>query len=253
MLRGTLGAAGFLVAAEATSRTGLIDPEILPPVSVVLARSVELAGDTEFLGDVQSSVTAWVVGLCLAILVALPLGLLFGSLPRVELAFRPLIEFLRPIPAVAIIPLSLILFADPLHMQASVIIYASTWPILINTIYGLRDVDPVARETLTSFGFGPFSVLWRVSLPSTAPFIATGIRMSAAIALIVTVSSELLAGGAEGIGTFITTAGGGGRVDLMLAATVWAGALGIIGNSVLAAIERRLFRWHTAQVGLEAA
>jgi NitT/TauT family transport system permease protein len=236
--------------AEIAGRVGIIDPQLLPVVSEVLTVAAGLAGDPDFRGDLLASVTAWGVGLLLAVAVALPLGLLLGSLPWLEAAFRPLTEFLRPIPAVAIIPLALLLFADPLEMQASVIVYAASWPILINTIYGLRDVDPVAKETLSSFGFGPVAVLWWVSLPSTAPFIATGVRMSAGIALIVTVSTELIAGGPEGIGTFITTAAGGGRNDLMLAATVWAGALGIAANAMIVGVERRLFRWHEARAGL---
>ncbi|GAA1559095.1 ABC transporter permease [Actinomadura kijaniata] len=241
--RGVQGAAAFLVVAELTSRSGLP----LPPVSVVLAEAGRLAGDTAFLTDVRATVTAWLLGLALAVAAALPLGLLLGALPRVEAVARPVLEFLRPIPAVAIIPLAMLLFPDALDMKTSVIVYASCWPVLINTVYGLREVDPVAKETLSSFGFGPVPVLLRVSLPSTAPFIATGVRLSAAIALIVAVSAELLAGGSPGIGTFITNAGSSDRVELMLAATVWAGALGLLGNGALALAEHRLFRWHRAR------
>lgn len=247
MLRGALGAGGFLLVAEASARTGLIDAQLLPPVSSVLAGAVRLSGDGEFLAGVRSTVTAWLLGLLIAVALSVPLGLLLGSLPRAESAVRPLIEFLRPIPAVAIIPLAMLVFSKTLYMQMSVIVYASCWPMLINTVYGLREVDPVAKDTLRAFGFGPPAVLWRVALPSAAPFIATGVRLSAAVALIVAVSAELLSGGATGIGTFITTAGGSDRMDLMLAATVWAGALGLLASGLLAAGERRLFRWHRAR------
>ncbi|MBO2454499.1 ABC transporter permease [Actinomadura barringtoniae] len=244
VLRGALGAAGFLALAELASRTGLVDRSLLPPPSATLADAARLAADGEFLGDLKSTVTAWLLGLALAVVISIPVGLLLGSVPRLEAALRPLVEFLRPIPGVAIIPLAMLLFPDTLDMQMSVIVYASCWPMLINTLYGLREVDPVAKETLASFGFGPFSVLYRVSLPSTAPFILTGVRLSAAIALIVAVSAELIVGGATGIGTFITTAGASDRTDQMLAATAWAGALGLLANALLAAAERRLFRWH---------
>jgi NitT/TauT family transport system permease protein len=244
VLRGVQGAAGFLVLAELASRTRLIDPDSLPPVSSVLADTVSLASNAEFMDGLRATAIAWLLGLLLSVVIAIPLGLLLGTQPWLESTVRPIIEFLRPIPAVALIPLAMLLFADTLHMQMAVIVYASCWPMLINTIYGLREVDPVAKETLSSFGFGSLAVLLRVSLPSTAPFIATGVRMSAALALIVAVSAELIAGGATGIGTFITTAGSSDRLDLMLAATAWAGALGLVANGVLAGVEHRLFHWH---------
>ncbi|MFC4913756.1 ABC transporter permease [Actinomadura gamaensis] len=245
--RGAQGVLAFLVLAELASRTGMVDRSVLPPISSVLAEAGRLAGDAAFLADVRATVTAWLLGLAEAVAIAVPLGLLFGSLPRVEAVVRPVLEFLRPIPAVAIIPLAMLLFPDALDMKTTIAVYASCWPVLINTVYGLREVDPVARESLRSFGFGPMSVLLRVSLPSTAPFIATGVRMSAGIALIATVSAELFASGSAGIGTFINTAGSSARMEPMLAATLWAGVLGLLGNGALAALERRLFRWRTAR------
>lgn len=106
---------------------------------------------------------------------AVPLGVLLGSVPLLGTAARALVELLRPIPSVALIPLAIILFADPTRMKMSLIFYACLWPILINTLYALRDVDPLAKDSLRAFGFGTLSVLWRVSLPSAAPFIATGV------------------------------------------------------------------------------
>ncbi|WP_316043503.1 ABC transporter permease [Actinomadura sp. CNU-125] len=123
------------------------------------------------------------------------------------------------------------------------------WPILINTLYALRDVDPVAKETLRSFGFGTPSVLWRVSLPSAAPFIVTGVRIAASVALVVVISTELFAGGWDGIGIYLSdTQSGGGRTDLLLAGAFWAGLLGLLANGLLLAIERIAFRWNTARV-----
>ncbi|MEO5876053.1 MAG: ABC transporter permease subunit, partial [Streptosporangiaceae bacterium] len=115
----------------------------------------------------------------------------------------------------------------------------------INTLYALRDVDPVAKETLRSFGFGPLAVLGRVSLPSAAPFITTGVRIAASVALVVVVSSELLAGDGTGIGGYIlTTQSSGGQTDLMLAAALWTGIIGVLVNGGLVRLERRAFRWY---------
>ncbi|GGT06286.1 nitrate ABC transporter permease [Planobispora rosea] len=247
-LCGALGVAGFLAATELAGRTGLVDPTILPLTSTVLARVAELAGDTGFLADVAATVQAWALGLALTVAVAVPAGILLGTLPRVETAARPLIEFLRPIPSVALIPLAITLFPDRLDMKITVICYASFWPVLINTLYGLLEVDPTAKESLRSFGFGPLAVLWRVSLPSTAPFIATGVRLASGVALILAVSAELLAGGSSGIGTYVIEAGSSyDGLEYVLAATMWAGILGIVTNILFVTAEKRLFRWHTAR------
>ncbi|PRX97189.1 ABC transporter permease [Allonocardiopsis opalescens] len=253
LVRGACGVAGFLVLAEVASRTGLVDPDHIPPVSTVLLRAVQLAADVEFLGHVGTTLTAWALGLAVAIAVAVPLGLLIGSLPWVDKATQPLVEFLRPIPSVALIPLAIMLLPDTLQMKTSVIVYASMWPILINTVYALRDVDPVAKETLRSFGFNPFAVLWRVSLPSAAPFIATGVRVAAATALVLTVSAEIIAGRGGGIGFYTMLVRSGGiNTDLLLGAIVWAGVIGILINFLLVRMERRVFRWHSARAEVGA-
>jgi NitT/TauT family transport system permease protein len=244
-LRGTIGAAGVLIVAELGLRLG--DVTLLPFVSTVIRRTGELAADPEFLTDAGSTLISWALGVLLTVAVAVPVGLLLGALPPVEAALRPLIEFLRPIPSVALIPLAILVFQEQLHLRVAVVIYASCWPVLINTVYGLKDVDPVAKETLKSFGFGPLAVLLRVSLPSAAPFIATGVRLAASIAIVLAVSAELIAGGTDGVGVFIIQAASGNRTDLMIAATVWAGLFGVLVNQAFVAAERKVFRWHHAR------
>ncbi|MEV4007277.1 ABC transporter permease [Actinomadura sp. NPDC049753] len=249
ILLGAAGVAGLVAVVEVVSRAGLVDETALPPASTVLREAGKLAVDGEFLTDVGATLTAWFGGLALAVLVAVPLGVLLGSVPVLGTASRALVELLRPIPSVALIPLAIILFADPTQMKMSLIFYACLWPILINTLYALRDVDPVAKESLRSFGFGTLAVLWRVSLPSASPFIATGIRIAASVALVVVISTELLAGGIDGVGIYLSdTQSGGGRTDLLLAGACWAGVLGLLANTALFGLERIAFRWHTARV-----
>ncbi|TDB95212.1 ABC transporter permease subunit [Actinomadura sp. 7K534] len=246
---GAAGVAGAVAVLEVVSRTGLVDASALPPATTVLGEAGKLAVDGKFLADVAATLQAWFGGLALAVLVAVPLGVLLGSVPLLGTAARALVELMRPIPSVALIPLAIILFADPTQMKMSLIFYACLWPILINTLYALRDVDPVAKDSLRSFGFGTPSVLWRVSLPSAAPFITTGVRIAASVALIVVVSTELLAGGINGVGIYLSsTQAGGGRTDLLLAGAVWAGVLGLLANLALLGLERVAFRWHSAKV-----
>ncbi|MFD9946970.1 ABC transporter permease [Nonomuraea sp. NPDC059023] len=245
--RGILGAAGvlgFLVLVEGLGRLGVIDPEIIPLVSTVLATTAEIAVEGEFLSEVGNTLLACLIGLVIAIVTAVPAGLLLGTVPVVERSVRPLVEFLRPIPSVSLIPLAMFLFPASQDAKIALIVYTCAWPLLINTMYGLSDVDPQAKQTLRSFGFGGMSIVLRVSLPSAAPFIATGIRIALSVTLIVAVSVELIAGGGGGIGNFLSLASGANRIDRMLAGTIWAGLIGLAANALFMAGERRLFHWH---------
>jgi NitT/TauT family transport system permease protein len=241
---GLLGVALAFGICEAVGRAGLVRRSYLPPASEVLARAVELAGDGAFLDGVAATLRAWALGLALSVAIAVPLGLLLGSVPLVDSAVRIVVEFLRPLPSVALIPLVSLLLGTGTETKVALITYACVWPVLFNTVYGLGETDPLAKDTLRAFGFGRLAVLLRVELPGTAPFIAAGIRISAAVALILAVATELLSGFGEGLGIFIAQAGlaTDGTRDV-LAGVVWAGALGLVIDAVLVRCERRLFPW----------
>ena len=245
--RGVCGIAVFLLAAEALGRTGVVNQAVLPLASTVLARAAGLAFSPQFLGDVAATIGAWALGLAIAVAIAVPAGVVLGSLPGVRAATRAIVEFLRPIPSVALIVLVGLIIGAGIEMNVILIVYAAIWPVMLNTIYGLDDVDPVARETLRAFGFGRISVITLVDLPSAAPYIATGIRLASAIAIILNISTGFLTGRISGfgIGTYIAEANtGAGNIPLVLAAAVWAGMLGLAANAVLVWGERRVLRWH---------
>jgi len=165
----------------------------------------------------------------------------------VRAATRAFVEFLRPIPSVALIVLVALILGPGLQMNVLLIVYAAVWPVLLNTIYGLDDVDPVARETLRAFGFGRLGVIFLVDLPSAAPFIATGIRLASSIAIILDISTGYLTGriSGNGIGAYIAQVyTGAGNTSLVLAAALWAGLLGLAANAFLVWGERRVLRWH---------
>jgi NitT/TauT family transport system permease protein len=250
ILRGFSGVAALVLIAEVLSRAGLISRAAVPPISAVLVRAAGLVGSTQFLSDLAATVEAWAIGLAIAVAVAVPCGVLLGTLPGVRTATRALVEFLRPIPSVAVIPLVALILGAGLRMTLTLIVYAAIWPVLFNTIYGLDDVDPMAIQTLRAFGFGRVAVIRLVSLPSAAPFIATGIRLASAIAIILDVGTGILTGriNGSGLGAFIADANSGaGDMTLVLAATVWAGILGLALNALLVWGGRRAFRWHHAR------
>ncbi|MGE5131579.1 MAG: ABC transporter permease [Gemmatimonadota bacterium] len=250
--RGLAGVVIIVLVAEALGRAGLISPAVLPLTSTVLARAARLAADPRFLADLASTLAAWALGMAITVAVAVPCGLLLGSVPIVRTATRALVDFLRPIPSVALILLVELLIGPGLRMNVILIGYAAVWPVLFNTIYGLDDADPVAKETLRAFGFGRLAVLRFASLPGAAPFIATGIRLASAVAIILNISTGFLTGriSGSGLGAFIAEANtGAGNTTLVLAAALWAGALGLALNGLLLWAERRLLPWHHAYLG----
>jgi NitT/TauT family transport system permease protein len=137
-------------------------------------------------------------------------------------------------------------------MDLTLIVYAAIWPVLLNTVYGLDDVDPVAKDTLRAFGFGRLAVIRRVCLPAAAPFIATGIRIASAVTIIISISIGIITGrgvGGDGIGAFISDAYTAGTNDPALAAALLTGFLGLALNALLLWGERRVLPWHRAWTG----
>jgi NitT/TauT family transport system permease protein len=244
-LRGLAGALVLFAVLELLTRAELVNPTYLPPASTILLTTGGILADAEFLAHVGGTLLAWGIGLLVAAAIAIPLGLLLGSSRRSRLAAMTAIEFLRPIPSVALIPLVILLRGRGLDMKVILVVYASVWPILFNTIYGMREVDPLARDTARAYGLGRLATLWNVSFRSASPFIYTGVRVSAGIALILAISAELIAGGGLGIGTWmIANSGTGVPREYLYAAIVVAGLIGLAINGAMVAGERRLFAWH---------
>jgi NitT/TauT family transport system permease protein len=250
--RGATGIVVFLLLAEAAGRLGIISRSALPLTSAVLWRTVLLAGNSRFIADMGATVEAWAVGLGVTVAVGVPLGVLLGSLPGVRVATRALVEFLRPIPSVALILLVSLLLGPGLRMTATLIVYGAIWPVLYNTIAGIDDVDPVAMETHRAFGFSRLQAVWMVSLPSAAPYIGTGIRLASTVALILGIATGYITGAINGpgIGAFISQESTGSNdLTVILAATVWAGILGLVLDLLLTTAQRRLLHWHHARLG----
>jgi NitT/TauT family transport system permease protein len=248
--RGLLGIVAFLLLAELIGAVA-ISRSVLPLMSTIIVQAAELLGNGKFLVDLGATVEAWAIGMVIAVAAGVPIGLVLGSVPVVRSATRAVVEFLRPIPSVALIPLVALVLGPGLRMDDTLIVYAAIWPVLLNTIYGLDDVDPVAKETLRAFGFGRLSVIWRVSLPAAAPFIATGIRIASSIAIILNISTGIITGriDGDGIGAFISDAYNAGTINPALAAAFLVGFLGLALNALLLWGERRALPWHRASIG----
>lgn len=246
LLRGAAGVVLVAFAWEASSRGGLVDARYLPPATTVLATATGLLTDTVFLRDTVSlTLVSWLGGLAIAATTAIPLGALLGAAPALERATRPIVDALRPIPAVALLPLVVLILGIDLESRLFLIAYAAAWPILLNTTAGIRATEPALLEVARVHGHRPLAVLLRVRLPAAAPFTAAGLRISASIALIAAVSLELVTGTDEGLGGHLVhVASGGESIDTVLAVTVIAGLLGLSINLAAEHAEHALFGWH---------
>jgi ABC-type nitrate/sulfonate/bicarbonate transport system permease component len=181
----------------------------------------------------------------IASVIAIPLGILIGSSSILYHGSRGLIEVLRPIPSVALLPLVVLTLGSGMEAKVFLVAFACIWPILIQTIYGLRDLDPQLVEAARSLGMGRTSRVARVALPGTLPYVATGLRVACSLALVLTVTVELVIG-APGLGQSIALTESGGAVASMYALIVVTGALGWTLNWLFLRFERRVLRWHVA-------
>jgi ABC-type nitrate/sulfonate/bicarbonate transport system permease component len=236
----------LLAGWELVVRGGLIPASSIPTMSATAAELLSQLGDGAFWSAVGETLEGWGLGLGIAIALGIPLGVLIGSSRWVFRALRVPIEFLRPIPSVALIPLAVLIYGTGLQSKVFLAAFASFWPLLIQTIYGVQDVDPVATDTARSFGLGRWARLYRVTLPSAVPYIATGVRISSSVALILAVTAELVIG-SPGLGRSINVARSGGNLELMYALIVTTGLLGWALNVVATRAERRVLHWHPSQ------
>jgi ABC-type nitrate/sulfonate/bicarbonate transport system permease component len=240
---GLAGLAGFLLLGEIAPRVGLVPERYLPPTSRIAAALAEELGEPSFWVALGDTLEGWAIGLALAVAGGVGLGLLIGSVPALRAATASTIEFLRPIPSVALIPLAVLLFGTDLRSKLLLVVYASFWQVLIQVLHGVQDVDPVAMDTAASYRLGRWGRIRHVVWPTTLPYALTGFRLAAAVALVLAITAELIIG-SPGLGREIAVAQTSGAVPAMYALVVVAGLLGVAVNLGARALERRLLAWH---------
>jgi ABC-type nitrate/sulfonate/bicarbonate transport system permease component len=242
-LRGLAGLAGLVVVLELLPRVGVVSARYLPPFSTMMSALGEEIGDAEFWTALGDTLRAWALGLLIAMVLGVVLGVVIGSVPVLRAATASTIEFLRPIPSVALIPLVVLMFGTRIESTLVLVVYASFWQVLIQVLYGVQDVDPVVRETARSYRFGPTALVRHVIWPTALPFVMTGFRLAATVALVLTITAELVIG-SPGLGKEIAVAQSSGAVDTMYALVIVTGLLGVVVNVGVRAVERRTLAWH---------
>jgi ABC-type nitrate/sulfonate/bicarbonate transport system permease component len=238
---GWLFVVAVLVLAEGAVRLFELSNSV-PAPSAALAAFVDGMLSGTLSGELGTTLQSYVQGFAIAVAVGVPLGVAIGSSRAIEDATAVVIEFLRPIPAVALIPLAILVLGLGTPMLRFVIAYAAVWPILVHTIYGVRGVDRMLYDVAATAGVKGASRIVRVTVPSALPSIATGIRVSASIALVVCVTAEFFVG-TSGIGAYMQAQQVAYQLPELYAAAALTGLFGIAIDMTLKTGERRALFW----------
>lgn len=241
---GALGVVGTGALAELLVRTDIITTPGFPVPSDVLSKLGTLLGDSIFWTEIGFTFREWLLALVMATVVGVVLGGLMGAFTKVFIAFELPVEVFRVLPSVALGPILMLVIGTGMLPLSLTVALACVWPILLNTMYGVRATDPTAVQSGRSFGLSNLGIFFRIKLPSAMPFAFTGLRVAASIGLIVAVSSELLIGNGRGIGGFILVrTSQASDLDLVYAATLMAGLMGIAISMLLTVVDAKVFGW----------
>ena len=240
---GVLGVLGFMATWEVAARTGLVNPKYLPPFTETAVRLFTELGEPRFWSAFGDTLLTWALGLGIASVAAVVAGTVVGLVPFLRRATHTTVEFLRPIPSVAIIPLAILLAGLSREAALVVVVYAPFWQIFIQVLYGIADVDTVAQDTARSFGLKRRHRLRYLVLPTALPYAITGFRLAASIALVLTITAELVIKN-PGLGRQIDVYRSAPDVPGLYALVLVTGLLGLVVNLGARLAERRLLHWH---------
>lgn len=241
---GTRSAAvlAFLAIWETAPRIGLVEQIWLPPFSTVAGAIVSLLADGSLVEHIGVSLQRSLLGFLIAIAISVPLGLLIAWYRPLAEVLDPLLEIFRNTAALALLPVFTLILGIGELSKVSLIVFACVWPILLNTISAVRDVDPLLVKSARSVGLSSPRLFQKVILPAALPTIFTGIRLAGAVSVLVLLAAEMV-GAKAGLGYLINAAQVNFLIPDMYAGIVTVSAIGVAFNYVLVRIERRLSRW----------
>lgn len=243
----SLGVAGLLIAwAALTAGAGVVPADVLPTPSDTFAAATSLVQEGEFWTGLRLTLVSWAVGLTVSAVIAIPAGVILASSERAFSVVRVPLEAMRPVPPIVVLPLALLVLGGGLTFKVVLIAQGALWPLLIQTLYGVRGVDPVTLDTARAFRFGRLRTLLRVQLPAASPTIVTALRLAAATAFAVCIVCELV-GGASGTGNLLVLASSGNDLPRIFALTFVIGVVGLGIGAAFTAAERRLLHWSARQ------
>ncbi len=232
----------LLLLLEAAARLGLVETAFIPTPSAVATRTFEIVLSGSVVRPLLSTTVLLLAGYAVGCLAAVALGILMGSYRRLYNLFEPLTELLRPMPKAAFLPALILFLGLGPSMKVTIVALAAFFPVLINTVQGVRTIDPVLTDMARTFGHSGIAVLWRILLPASAPYILGGMRISLGISLVVVIIAEMLSG-SGGLGDAMLEAQ---RKFLVVDSYTWlvvVAALGFGLNALFLWAERRTTFW----------
>lgn len=238
-------AAGFVALWQLIANAKLVSPVFLPGPDRAWASLVRGFTDGDLMAKVAGTLQHMVIGWLVASLVGIALGALIGSSPRVRAYVTPTLEFLRPLPVSAIIPVAIAFFGLSQTMTLFVIAFGAVWPMLLSTVHGFAAVEPRLYEVARSLHLSRMAVIFKIGLPSASPDILAGMRISVTVALILSVVCEMLAG-LDGLGHWILLSARAFRSADLFAGVILLGVIGYVTALAVAQVERRLLVWRTS-------
>jgi ABC-type nitrate/sulfonate/bicarbonate transport system permease component len=221
---------------------------LVPTASAVAERAWHGWPTPEFLSNVEASMRRLAAGYAIGASVGIAVGVSMGSSRRVRQALEPLVELLRATPAIAVAPALIVILGLGDRMLIAVIAFGVVFPVLVNSIDGVRAASPELRETASLLRLGRAERILRVEFPAALPSIFAGLRVAVSIGLVMVVVSEFVAGG-DGIGYYILVQQSQAKVPEMYAGVLFLGMLGFLLNGVFMLIERRALSWHHGATG----
>ncbi len=246
-----IGVVTFVLLLELLTRAEFVPAHHLPPFSAILVELGRELTRPATWAAIGYTLYPWALGLSLSVILAVPIGILLGISTTAYAAFRPVIEFLRPVPPVALIPVAVLVYGNTQGMKVFLIVLGCFWPLLIQSIYGVRDVDPVARDMFKVYRLSGWHRAFHLVLPTALPYIMTGLRIASTIAIILAIGAEIIVGVA-GLGAEINLAQSSSAVTSAYALVLIAGVLGLLVNLCIRAFQRTVLHWHPAIRGEKA-
>lgn len=235
----------FVALWWAASHAGWISRVFLPTPEATLASLAEGFGRRGELGAFTLATTLRMLqGWLLASLIGVGIGALIGISPGARAHLQPTLEFVRPLPASALLPLAIAMFGLSPTMVLFVVAFGAMWPVLLATVHGFAAVEPRLVEVARSLQLGRGAFVWKVGLPNALPDILAGMRLSMTVSLIVAVVGEMIASQA-GLGQAILLAARAFRASELFAGIVLLGVIGFASNALLSLAERRLLKWQS--------
>lgn len=232
----------LLLAVEVAARTGVVNPVLIPPPLVVARHVLSILASGSFAAPLGHTLYLLALAYAVGCVAAIGLGLAMGRNAFIDGLFEPLVEVLRPLPKPALLPPLILFLGLGDAMKLTVIGLGVFFPVLINTIQGVRGVEPVMVDAARTFQHSRSALLWKVVLPSAMPLILSGMRVALGIGLVLVVVAEMMAG-TGGIGFLIVDMQRSFRIPDMYA---WSAILAVLGfglNEVFELVERRLLHW----------